>query len=125
MTQTDTQAHCSAQAYHGQGGGWYACSRKAKLERDGKSYCTQHDPERVAAKNAEKRARWKTEDAARQKTSRRRAAETYACEGISTEALEAGVVAEMLEALEFANTDNVDLYLAVAKIKAVIAKAKA
>lgn len=42
-------------------GGWgpkpYQCSRKWKVERDGKRYCTQHDPEKVAARHRSKRRR--------------------------------------------------------------------
>lgn len=33
------------------------CSKPAKVERDGKHYCTLHDPERVNARRAAKRAR--------------------------------------------------------------------
>lgn len=32
------------------------CSKPAKVERDGKHYCTFHDPERVNARRAAKRA---------------------------------------------------------------------
>ena len=59
MTQTDKQAQCSEQAYHGTGGGWDACSRKGKVERDGKAYCTQHDPERVAERRTARDVKWK------------------------------------------------------------------
>lgn len=31
----------------------HACSKPAKVTRDGKPYCTVHDPERVAKKHAE------------------------------------------------------------------------
>ena len=41
------------------------CSRNAKVERNGRWYCTQHDPERVAAKNEERDERWAAEREAR------------------------------------------------------------
>lgn len=34
-------------------GGW-TCDRPATVERDGKSYCWQHDPERLTAKRKER-----------------------------------------------------------------------
>lgn len=39
------------------------CSKVGKVERDGKHYCTVHDPLRVQRKRAEKAAQWKSEDA--------------------------------------------------------------
>lgn len=102
MNQTDEQAYCSVSVPGP--GGWFrsTCSRKAKLERGGKPYCTQHDPEHVAAKRTAQRARSKAEGDARKVIYRRRAAEKHACEGIPTEALEAGVVADLLAACEAA-----------------------
>jgi hypothetical protein len=34
------------------------CSKAAKVERDGKHYCTIHDPEYKAAKDKERQAAW-------------------------------------------------------------------
>jgi len=34
------------------------CSRKGKVQVDGKWYCGQHDPNAVAKKNAERQAKW-------------------------------------------------------------------
>ena len=101
MTQTDKQAQCSERV-HDADTSWpryHPCSRKGKVERDGKQYCTQHDPERVKARRAEQDAQWKAKYDARDKIYRRRAAEKHACEGISTKALEHGVVAELLAVL--------------------------
>jgi hypothetical protein len=40
--------------------GWrdHGCSRKAAVERDGKGYCRQHDPEAVKAREAERNEEW-------------------------------------------------------------------
>lgn len=37
----------------------HQCARDATVERDGKAYCWQHDPEYVAKKDAERNAQWK------------------------------------------------------------------
>ena len=36
----------------------YPCTKPVKVERDGKHYCTIHDPARVAKKRAAKDAEW-------------------------------------------------------------------
>ncbi len=41
--------------------GGHMCRKKATIERDGKPWCKLHDPERVAAKRAEREARWNAE----------------------------------------------------------------
>lgn len=45
----------------GDGTGWhsYPCQRKVKVIRDGKAYCTIHDPEYIKRKDAE---RWAKRD---------------------------------------------------------------
>lgn len=43
--------------------GSYPCSKPAKIERDGKWYCTVHDPERVKQKEAIRRAKWGVDEA--------------------------------------------------------------
>lgn len=41
---------------------YHQCSRTKNLvERDGKFYCKQHDPEEVAKRDAAKRAKWRAE----------------------------------------------------------------
>lgn len=50
-------AQCAERVYGAWGVG-RPCKHKAKVERNGKSYCTQHDPERVARIHAEKIAAW-------------------------------------------------------------------
>lgn len=45
----------------------YPCSKRGKVERDGKWYCMIHDPERVAARrakqDAERKAKWEAREA--------------------------------------------------------------
>jgi hypothetical protein len=44
-------------------GGWrkYQCHFKGKVEREGKLYCTIHDPERVKEKDKERTEKWDAE----------------------------------------------------------------
>lgn len=39
----------------------HQCSRKGTVERHGKLWCKQHDPEAVAARKAERKAKWDAE----------------------------------------------------------------
>ena len=45
------------------GAGWYRhdCSRKATVERDGKWWCWQHDPEYVAEKRRTEEEKWEAD----------------------------------------------------------------
>lgn len=63
------------------GAPWYRtsrCTRNAKVQRDGKDYCTQHDPEarkaRDAKRAAEQDAEWKRQSAQHTVDSAERAA---------------------------------------------------
>ena len=49
---------CSEKAYHSLGnwGQWSPCSRNATVESNGKWYCRQHDPQRIAADRKKRRA---------------------------------------------------------------------
>ena len=60
-----TKRECSERAYHRLGiwGQWDPCSRKATVERDGKWYCWQHDPERVAGDKEKRLADWQAKSA--------------------------------------------------------------
>lgn len=62
------------------GGGFrqVPCRLTAKVERDGKHYCTTHDPVRVAEKHAAKEAAYQAANAVR--CARRRAAEAEVAE---------------------------------------------
>lgn len=60
---TDERVRCCAtwmKDYHRQ-----QCSRWATVHEGGKPYCSQHNPVRVAAARAERRARWDAEYAER------------------------------------------------------------
>ncbi len=82
----------------------YQCSRRGKLYSDSKVYCHQHFPDNVARRDEERSARQRVKSLAY----RRETAEREACAGITTEALEGGVVGEMQKALEtiFRETSN-------------------
>jgi len=79
--------------------GWHKhqCVRTKTVERNGEWYCWQHDPERTARKEQERReaseARWKRITNQTQRT----AAERAACEGVPTDVLEKVRVADLLE----------------------------
>jgi regulator of protease activity HflC (stomatin/prohibitin superfamily) len=45
---------CSESVQRGSWGRLYACSRKGTIEREGRWYCFQHDPEAVASQEAER-----------------------------------------------------------------------
>ena len=73
----------------------YPCSRSAKVERNGKGYCTQHDPVKVAEKIAERDAKWAeevdkkiAESKARNEVWRWNKAATAFCAQVSAEELE-------------------------------------
>lgn len=83
--------------------GWFRsmpCSRKAKVQRDGKGYCTQHDPVAIAQRRKERDERFNKEWAAKDKQNRYQTAAIRACReaGLSVEALESNVVKDLLEA---------------------------
>ena len=61
MPSEPSAAHrCSVTVFDNRCGMWQ-CARNASVERDGKSYCWQHDPERVAAEKAKSKKRWDAE----------------------------------------------------------------
>lgn len=59
-TDSASVVRCLATIY-GDGRGGQRCARKAKVERNGKWYCRQHDPEARKAFDAERTAKWKRE----------------------------------------------------------------
>ena len=99
MTQP-MQGRCSESVADPDGWGFHPCSKPVRVERGGKPYCTSHDPEKVKARRDAAPARWDAEWAATKEKRRRLKAEVAACADLSTEALESGVVKDMLEALE-------------------------
>ena len=64
------------------------CTRKGTIEVNGKWYCWQHDPERVARLRKEKEKKWDCEYQASRDAMYRRLAEQDVCKGVSTEELE-------------------------------------
>lgn len=44
----------------------HMCTRKATVERNGKWWCKQHDPEAESARMAAREAKWKAEDEAKE-----------------------------------------------------------
>lgn len=75
-----------------------SCSRRATVTRDGKRYCTQHDPEAVKAKAAAQHARWQAEWAESAKRQNRRALEEQACAGIPDDVLASGLIGRLYAA---------------------------
>ena len=77
-------------------GGQRFCTRARKLEHEGKWYCTQHHPPTVDARRGTRaevlKAAMAIAVAEIEAVHRRRAAEERACQGISTEDLETGIV---------------------------------
>lgn len=89
---------CCEMIHNDYGVSFHACTRTATVQRDGKWYCKQHDPESRKVKEAARQAKWDAESRKQDEIERRLAAESKACAGISTEALEAGVVKELVDA---------------------------
>lgn len=73
------------------------CGRVGTKNEDGQWWCYQHAPSAVNKRRKDQEQRWDEERAKRDAHYRREAAVRNACEGISTEALEAGVVKELVE----------------------------
>lgn len=61
----------------------YPCSRRGAVERDGRMWCKQHDPEAVAARNRAQSDRYDREIAARRADTRK--AGVKACIGFLDE----------------------------------------
>ena len=90
---------------------FYQCSNRASVMRDGKHYCGRHDPVAVAERKKKQFAKWDTKNNAVNEIYRRRAACVNACEGISTEALEAGIVKKLLAVCRRAQQVLAALYI--------------
>ena len=101
------------------------CAKKATVERGGKSYCTIHDPERIALKDKERRERWEKQWAESAKKN------NFDAEAIAKYEREKQLNQELLAALKYLiwdissgirNNDMIDKSLSQAR--AAIAKAK-
>jgi hypothetical protein len=64
---TDAPQKCCASIYDSLAWRSRSCERNAKIERDGKWYCKQHDPVAKAEKHAERTARWDHESEERRR----------------------------------------------------------
>ena len=83
--------------------GWnsrHQCPRKATVQRDGKGYCRQHDPEAVKARSDESMAKWNAKWERDKHEHNRRTLETRVCADVSDDDLrrlaEAGGLAALL-----------------------------
>ena len=64
-------AQCSERTWPAHGGfHGVPCRNKAKVERNGISYCGVHDPAKIEAKREAKVAKWAAEEAAKQNMKR-------------------------------------------------------
>lgn len=66
----------------------HQCYKKSTVIRDGKRYCTVHDPERVAAKNEEADRKYREESNKRQEVWKRWQLLNRVFEGIETATIE-------------------------------------
>ena len=63
--ESDMTERCSALVHDDSGWHRHQCRRSFRVERNGAKFCTQHDPERVAARNMERYVAWEAEQATR------------------------------------------------------------
>jgi hypothetical protein len=100
MSETDDSPRCCGKSYDRYYGATQ-CTKRGKVERDGKSYCGIHDPVAVKARKQVRDDAWKakrdTEDKRTHAYYARRTAESAACRGVATEVLREGLVAELIE----------------------------
>lgn len=72
------------------------CSRKWKVERDGKRFCNQHDPVKAKERRDTESAKWAAERRVRDEQRLRDIAIVAACEGVPTEKLKPGLLKKLL-----------------------------
>lgn len=65
----------------------HQCSKKAVVERNGKKFCTIHDPERVKAVRDKNEAKWAEESRRRQAKWEWESAAKALCSGVDTETM--------------------------------------
>jgi len=71
---------CSARVF--QDFRYYGCERSAKVDRDGKGYCKQHDPVYIAEKQRAREQAWDLKFADQAKAADRKRAERECCEAM-------------------------------------------
>jgi hypothetical protein len=69
---------CSHRVYEAGWNNYHYCRRNGKVERDGKPYCNQHDPEKVEARRQKREQDWQKELDEEKRTEKRRKAEKIA-----------------------------------------------
>ena len=84
---------CAEQVYHTITFHFRPCSRRGVIEHEGRWYCRQHGPAAVGERRAKRRAEANARNQKWIAGRNRRYAEQSACTGLSTEALESGIVA--------------------------------
>ena len=102
----------------------YSCSKPGTYTEEGKTWCGTHAPSKVAARRAGQDKKYDDRYAAITERDRRAAAEKSACAGISTEALEGGVIGELLAACEAVESQGTAEGFVEIDLRAVIAKAR-
>lgn len=66
---------------------YHQCTRKAVVARDGKSYCTIHDPEYIKEKDRKRREAWDAESKAKERQREYESAQKTATYGLTIEEL--------------------------------------
>ena len=75
----------------------HQCARRWKVERDGKGYCKQHDPEAFTARRIASFAKWDAEMEVKQSQWNRKSAEKITCEGVPTGYLHQGLMRKLID----------------------------
>ena len=75
----------------------FPCRRKGVVEEDGKWWCKQHSPSAKKARREARSAKYQTGRDVQVARWNREAAVMKACEGVATEDLRPGMVAELVE----------------------------
>lgn len=78
----------------------YSCGKSAKYRENSRDWCVLHLPSNVKLRRIALNAKYDAENAAWREKNRRETALRVACEGLSTDALESGVVKDALDACE-------------------------
>jgi len=75
-------------------GRWFGtkqCENKAKVNREGKFYCTIHDPLRIKQKSEVKEKLWEAQQQRQEKEFKRRQLEIEYCKALTNEQLKQGI----------------------------------
>jgi uncharacterized Zn finger protein (UPF0148 family) len=91
-----TEGKCSEPVWDG----WHSrhCTRPGVIERDGKLYCKQHDPEAVKARQEAANAKYRKKSEESENNHRRQQACLRALSALTTEQIEGGAVERLAKA---------------------------